>query len=77
MKEEKQPGIKGSGAMVIPLFDPEIKLWGGRWSEWDALSYSRQALLRTCVSKRQRRGRGRLSRGKQAGNAEGKAGMKP
>lgn len=69
MKNEKQAGLKGSGTI-----DPEVKLCGGRWSEGDELSYSRQALLRTRVSKRQKIGR--LNRGKQAGKTEGKAHMK-
>lgn len=74
MKDEKQAGIKGSGIIDMLLYDPGVKLCGGRWSEGDELSYSRQVLLRTRVSKRQKTGR--LNRGKQAGKTEGKARMK-
>lgn len=74
MKDEKQAGIKGSGVIDMLLYDPEVKLCSGRQSEGDELSYSRQALLRTRVSKRQKIGR--LNRGKQAGKTEGNARLK-
>ena len=70
-KDEQQAGIKGRGAVDNLLCSPEVKRCRGRPSEGDALSYSRQALLRTCASKRQRISR--FNRGEHEGKTEGEA----